>query len=131
MPTEADPIVGNWYQHLDKGQAFEVVAMDEEQEVAEIQFFDGNVEEIELDAWYEMDIEPMEAPEDWTGPMDDIERDDLGYTTTTDMAEDDWSRPLREVKGPPILRLDEEPSDDEEDDWGEGRPEEEPWDGED
>ncbi|WP_455198264.1 DUF6763 family protein [Kaarinaea lacus] len=29
MSTEVDPIVGNWYQHLDKGQRFLVVAFDD------------------------------------------------------------------------------------------------------
>lgn len=129
MPTDADPIVENWYQHLDKGQPFEVVAMDEDKGIAEIQYFDGSVEEIELEAWYELDIEPIEAPEDWTGPIDDLERDDLGYSET-DMEPEDWARPLREVKRPPVLRLDEEPEE-QEDDWGDGCPQEEPWNGED
>ena len=31
MSTEVDPIVGNWYQHLDKGQRFLVVAFDEKE----------------------------------------------------------------------------------------------------
>ena len=30
MNSEADPIVGNWYRHLDKGQPFVVVAVDDE-----------------------------------------------------------------------------------------------------
>ncbi len=29
MDNELDPIVGNWYRHLDKGQIFRVVALDE------------------------------------------------------------------------------------------------------
>ena len=62
MTTEADPIVGNWYQHLDKGQKFEVVAFDKDEGWVEIQYFDGDVDEIDLDAWYELDIEPIEAP---------------------------------------------------------------------
>ena len=31
MPTEADPILGNWYRHLDKGQKFWVVALNEDE----------------------------------------------------------------------------------------------------
>ena len=42
-----------------------------------------------------MALEPIETPEDWTGPMDDIERDDLGYTET-DMSAEDWAEPLGE-----------------------------------
>ncbi|MGJ0483765.1 MAG: DUF6763 family protein, partial [Methylomicrobium sp.] len=54
MKNEADPIVGNWYQHLDKGQAFQVVAVDEDAGAVELQHFDGDVEEIDLDAWYRL-----------------------------------------------------------------------------
>ena len=59
MPTESAPIVGNWYRHLDKGQKFEVVAIDEDARIVETQHFDGDIEEIDLDDWYELDIEPI------------------------------------------------------------------------
>lgn len=95
MTEDLDPLVGNWYLHLDKGQRFEVVAVDEGEGLVEIQHFDGDVEEIELESWYEMEIEPAEPPEDWTGPIDDIEEDDLGYTET-DMDEQDWKGSLSE-----------------------------------
>lgn len=124
MSTEADPIIGNWYEHLDKGQTFEVVALDEDAGTIEVQYFDGNVEEIGLESWYELEIEPSEPPEDWTGAMDDIERDDLGYSET-EMASEDWSAPLQGMNPHPAVREGEMPE--EEDDWGEGLPEEEPW----
>jgi hypothetical protein len=97
MATETDPIVGAWYQHLDKGPIFEVIALDEDNGIVEIQHFDGDIEAIELPAWYDLEIEWIEAPEDWTGPLDNIERDDLGYTET-DMEPEDWSAPCRECK---------------------------------
>lgn len=95
MPFEIDPIEGTWYQHLDKGAKFEVLAVDEDTGVVEIQYFDGNVEEIGLDSWYDLDVEPIEPPEDWTGPIDDVERDDLGYTET-DMESEDWAGSLED-----------------------------------
>ena len=64
MGTEVDPVVGRWYRHLDKGLSFEVVALDETAEIAEIQFIDGDVDEIDLDVWYEQDIEPIAEPEE-------------------------------------------------------------------
>ncbi len=102
MPIEAAPVVSQWYQHLDKGQQFQVTAVDETEGTVEIQHFDGDVEEIELDEWYGLEIEPIEPPEDWTGPVDDVERDDLGYTET-DMTGEDWEKPLRE-EGPRARR---------------------------
>ncbi len=63
----------------------------------EIQYFDGDVEEIGLDGWYELDIEPIEAPENWTGPVDVAEVDDLG-TQITDTTTEDWAAPQQEIK---------------------------------
>ncbi|MFZ5594087.1 MAG: DUF6763 family protein [Pseudomonadota bacterium] len=96
MATEADPITGNWYKHLDKGYEFRVVSVDEDEGIVEIQHFDGDIEALDMDSWYETDVEPIEPPEDWTGPMDDIERDDLGYTET-DMEKEDWTESLDEL----------------------------------
>lgn len=76
MPTEADPIIGQWYHHLDKGQEFQVISVDEVNGMIETQHVDGDVEEIPADDWYEMDVEPVAAPEDWNGPIDDAEFDD-------------------------------------------------------
>jgi hypothetical protein len=97
MSTEADPIVGNWYQHLDKGQRFCVVALNEDDGTVEIQEFDGTTEEIDLDTWYTLDVDLAEAPENWTGPMDITEVDDLG-TEISDTTVDDWKDPLREIR---------------------------------
>jgi len=96
MANDLDPIVGNWYRHLDKGQMFTVVATDETAGVVELQHFDGDIEEIDLTVWSSMDLELAEAPEDWTGPTDVIERDDLGYSETA-MSGTDWRRPQEEI----------------------------------
>jgi hypothetical protein len=125
MTTEADPVLGNWYQPLDKGQKFRVVALNEDEGAAEIQYFDGNVEEIGLDEWYELDIEPVEAPENWSGPVDVAEVDDLG-TQITDTTADDWAAPQQEIQ----LEQPGTGQEEADDDWGEGRPREEPWEGE-
>ena len=53
MTTEYDPIIGNWYCHLDKGQRFRVVAIDENTETVEVQNFDGNLDEYEMEIWYQ------------------------------------------------------------------------------
>ena len=96
MPNELDPVVGQWYMHRDKGEVFRVVAVDSTTRSIEIQNFDGDVEELDMDAWRDLDIDVAEAPEDWTGPFDDIEPDDLGYTETA-MRPQDWRAPLEPV----------------------------------
>jgi Family of unknown function (DUF6763) len=97
MPTESDPIVFNWYRHLDKGQQFRVVAMDVSNTVVEIQYFDGDIDEIDIEEWNDLDVEPIEPPEYWSGPVDIVEQDDLGGSITDTLPED-WLSPLEEIK---------------------------------
>ena len=99
MPTEIDPIVDSWYYHLDKGQRFYVVAVDKDNGVVETQHFDGDVEEISLKEWYEMNIKVGEAPENWSGATDIGEADDYG-TEITDTRPADWSDPLKQYRKP-------------------------------
>ena len=97
MFNDLDPIVGQWYIHRDKGEMFRVVAVDTAAGDVEIQFFDGDVEELETSVWREMDVETAEAPENWTGPFDDIEPDDLGLTETA-MGPQDWRQSLESTQ---------------------------------
>ncbi|HQU16494.1 MAG: hypothetical protein B7Z66_02190 [Chromatiales bacterium 21-64-14] len=93
MPGELEPRVGDWYRITGGGQ-FEVVAVDEDDGTVEIQHFDATVEEMDLDAWFEMDLEPIEPPEDWSGSLD-IERDDYGVDLGP--GPEDWANPLDEL----------------------------------
>ena len=101
MPNELDPIVGQWYLHRDKGEMFQIVAVDASSGCVETQSFAGDVEELDWAGWHEMDIEVAAAPEDSTGPFDGIEPDDLGLSETG-MSSQDWrmsleaSRPAEE-----------------------------------
>lgn len=87
--SDVDPIIGNWYRNQETGNDFEVVALDEDAQTIEIQYFDGEVEELDLDAWYELAIEAIEAPEDWSGPFDELESDDLGYDEDEDKRQEE------------------------------------------
>jgi hypothetical protein len=98
MTTDADPIVSNWYMHHDKGLKFQVVAVDEGESVIEIQYFDGDIEEFELEDWYLLDLEQIESPEDISGALDVSELDDLG-SSITDTDPEDWDTPVQEMKG--------------------------------
>ena len=85
--------VGQWYLRWDKGEIFQVTGYDEASSTIEIQTFDGDLDEIDEDAWRELPLGLAEPPEDWTGPVDDVERDDLGYSET-DMRGSDWAQQL-------------------------------------
>jgi hypothetical protein len=73
------PIVGQWYRGA-TNELFEVVAIDDEDETIEVQYFDGSITEMEFDSWNEQladdDLEVADAPEDWTGSVD-IDSEDL------------------------------------------------------
>jgi len=63
------PVIGNWYRRPDE-TLFEVVAVDEQDATVEIQFFDGTIDEVDLDTWPKLLIEQVGAPEDWSGSVD-------------------------------------------------------------
>ncbi len=77
MTGELDPIEGNWYHYLDRERDFMVVDVNKIKGTVDIQYFDGDIEELEMEEWEEMDLEEIEPPEDWSGPLDDLESDDL------------------------------------------------------
>jgi Family of unknown function (DUF6763) len=106
LSTEFDPVVGNWYQHSDDDQKFTVLDLDQEEGVIEIQYFDGDLDQIDLDEWYELALEPISPPEDWTGVMDGAEEEieDNGWPTPSrartgsrEISEDDWDRSLDDL----------------------------------
>ena len=73
--------VGDWYQSsVTGGEAFELVAVDVENEVVLVQHFDGTLEEFDFESWMELGARPAAPPEDWSGAMDvdkrDVVRDD-------------------------------------------------------
>src|SRR5579872_6380577 len=74
------PEVGQWYRHLDKGEAFAVIDIDDDAGTIDVQSLYGDLDEIDRYSWGVMALARTEPPEDWTGPVDDVERDDLGYS---------------------------------------------------
>ncbi len=82
-----NPVIGSWYR-IQGSDSFEVVAFDEDDGTIELQYFDGTVEEMDLEDWQAEKeagtLEEVEPPDDWTGSDDvDPEEDDmrgaLGY----------------------------------------------------
>lgn len=70
------PVIDQWYQRLDTGERFRVVALDANGYAIATQDFDGNLAEFDADAWKALELEEISAPEDWTGPFDDVQADD-------------------------------------------------------
>jgi hypothetical protein len=69
LVQKVEPVVGSWYKRPGRS-IFEVVAIDEDGGTVELQFFDGTVDELDMDAWESTFIEQVEPPEDYSGSMD-------------------------------------------------------------
>jgi hypothetical protein len=112
MAIDTDPIVGNWYQHVENGQKFEVVEIDEDRGVVEVQYVDGEVDELDMDEWYELELEASDQPdEDW-------EEEDLSVAEAEPEA---WVRPKRGAK----RQTDD--FEEEDDDWEEDDADDDVW----
>lgn len=85
------PLIGSWYRDI-SGNLFEVVALDDDDATVEIQYFDGSIEELDLDMWWDTPMEAVEPPEDWSGSLD-IEREDYGVDLG-DIPSEEWASAL-------------------------------------
>jgi len=98
MKTMANPapVIGQWYRRAE-GDSFEVVAIDADDRTVEIQYFDGTIEELELDDWFEEPIVSSEPPEDWTGSVDVEPEDTENEYEAEPNGKAAWGDPLQFV----------------------------------
>jgi hypothetical protein len=106
VSRDYEPVAGQWYENLEEEESFRVLSVDEDSELVEIEYLDGDVEEIDLETWHEMDLEPTQQPEGWSGADDEDEEEE--ETEEDEDEEDDW----------------DEDDEDDEDDWDEEEDEE-------
>jgi hypothetical protein len=78
MSTRIAALPGQWYQDRDSGGTFQIVSVDPDDRSVEIQNADGSLEEASFDDWMVRNLKQCEQPEDWVGPFDDLDPDDLG-----------------------------------------------------
>jgi hypothetical protein len=76
MKREMIP-AGQWYLRRDTQELFQVIDGDDRSGAVRIQMFDGSLDELEQDIWLALSPEPVEPPEDWTGPLDNFQTDDF------------------------------------------------------
>jgi hypothetical protein len=101
VSRDYEPVAGQWYENLEEEESFRVLSVDEDSELVEIEYLDGDIEEIDLETWHEMDLEPTEQPEGWAGSSkeekeeeeeeeEDEEEDDEDWDEDEDDEDDDW-----------------------------------------
>ena len=78
MSGQVTAEIGHWYRLYNKSDRFEVVAIDYDDQMIEIQKFDGDIEEMEFNGWKVLFPIEISPPEDWTGPYE-IESEDSAF----------------------------------------------------
>lgn len=96
MSRDNEPVKGQWYENVDDEETFRVLSVDEDAELIEIEYLDGEIDELDIEEWHELDLELIEEPEGWSEDDDEDEDEDEELDEDED---DDWD------------------DEDEEDDW--------------
>jgi hypothetical protein len=107
VAREYEPTAGQWYENVEENENFRVLSVDEDSELVEIEYLDGDIEEIDMETWHEMDLEKIDQPEGWAGGADEDEDDDEAEEEDED-EDDDWDEDE-----------DDEDDEDDDDDWDE------------
>ena len=76
MSRDFDPTPGQWYEDLEREETFKVLAVNPDDILVRIQWLDREIEELDLDAWNELDLELAEEPEGWADDDVDAKGDD-------------------------------------------------------
>ena len=88
MSRDYEPVPGQWYENLEEEEQFRVLSIDEDSELIEIEYLDGDIEELDLEAWHEMDLERIDEPEGWSDD-DDSDKDEEEWEEDDDEDDDD------------------------------------------
>jgi hypothetical protein len=92
VSRDYEPAKGQWYQNVEEDETFRVLSVDEDAELVEIEYLDGDIEEMDIDTWHEMDLEKIEEPEGWADKDDEDDEDedeDLDEDEDDDWDDDD------------------------------------------
>jgi hypothetical protein len=94
VARDYDPVQGQWYEDLEENEIFKVLSVDPDQELIEVQYENGDIEEIDLDTWNELDLERAQEPEGWASDEEkktDAEKEEEDEEDwEEDEDDDDW-----------------------------------------
>jgi hypothetical protein len=76
VSRDYEPVPGQWYENLEEEESFRVLSVDEDSELIELEYLDGDIEEIDIEAWHEMDLELTKEPEGWAESDEDEEEEE-------------------------------------------------------
>ena len=87
MSREYEPAVGQWYENIDENESFRVLSVDEDAELVELEYLDGDIEEIDLETWHELDLDKIDEPEGWAGSAEDEDEEEEEEEEKVDLDE--------------------------------------------
>jgi hypothetical protein len=90
VSRDYEPVPGQWYENLEEEESFRVLSVDEDSELLEIEYLDGDIEEIDLESWHEMDLERIAEPEGWSESDDEDTEEEDDWDEEDEEDEDDW-----------------------------------------
>ena len=90
MSRDYEPVPTQWYENIEEEESFRVLSVDEDSELIEIEYLDGDIEELDLEAWHEMDLEKIDEPEGWSESDDEDANEDKEWDEEEDEDDDDW-----------------------------------------
>ena len=90
MAREYEPTAGQWYENIEENESFRVLKVDEDAETVEIEYLDGDIEEIDLDIWAELDLDKIDEPEGWAGSENDEDDEDEEEEEEDDDLDETW-----------------------------------------
>jgi hypothetical protein len=99
VSRDNEPVKGQWYENVDDEETFRVLSVDEDAELIEIEYLDGEIDELDIEEWHELDLELIDEPEGWSEDEDEDDEDDEDQEELDEDEDDDWD------------------DEDEEDDW--------------
>jgi len=88
VSRDYEPVPGQWYENLEDEESFRVLTVDEDSELVEIEYLDGEIEEIDLETWHEMDLDRTDEPEGWAESDEDDDEDE--EEDEDEDEDDDW-----------------------------------------
>ena len=89
VSRDYEPVPGQWYENVEEEESFRVLSVDEDSERLEIEYLDGDIEEIDLETWHEMDLEKIDEPEGWSETDDEDTSKDEEWEEEEEEEEDD------------------------------------------
>jgi len=94
--SNPEPIVGEWYDSKDFYECFKVIDCDESKNSVEIQYFDGDIEEIDYETWVASHPHEISEPEDASAPYE-LEREDMLNLLNEIEGQEDLEDYLRQI----------------------------------